>query len=222
MIPYEYFQGEWHTVIIACLLAQPDRSYQNEEREEFLIKPVLMLTRTGCSPADDIRSYISSEKKRKGVLFVSPVSLNADRINMENSNYIHSHSDICLAMANEEAANRYGPPRMSSVAVVSLPATYGLPGTGSNLPSERQLSLLDPMSDRVSTILVWQNLTVTTREKKRTEFLRRIRAGRDYVPNRKCLLNNVSGAITGGLWAVMGKLARCRSQRIVHLVRLIL
>ena len=27
-------------------------------------------------------------------------------------------------------------------------------------PNERQLSILDPMSDRVSTILVWQNLTV--------------------------------------------------------------
>src|SRR5690349_12050888 len=27
-------------------------------------------------------------------------------------------------------------------------------------PYERQLSLLDPMSDRVSTILVWRNLTV--------------------------------------------------------------
>ena len=36
---------------------------------------------------------------------------------------------------------------------------------------ERQLSPLDPMSDRVSTILVWQHLTVQIREDKRREFL---------------------------------------------------
>ncbi|CAF1427831.1 unnamed protein product [Adineta steineri] len=54
-------------------------------------------------------------------------------------------------------------------------------------PFERQLSLLDPISDRVSTILVWERLTVLSREDKTTEFFRKVRS-----------------SITGGLWAVMG------------------
>ena len=72
-------------------------------------------------------------------------------------------------------------------------------------PYERQLSLLDPMSDRVSTILVWQHLTVQIREDKKKEAFHRMKSYKTFVPKRKCLLNNISGAITGGLWAVMGK-----------------
>lgn len=68
----------------------------------------------------------------------------------------------------------------------------------------RELSFLDPSSDRVSTILVWQNLTVTTREDKLLEQVRRLKFWNPTPPKRKCLINNVSGAITGGLWAVMG------------------
>ena len=71
-------------------------------------------------------------------------------------------------------------------------------------PFERQLSLLDPNSDRVSTILVWQNLTVQIRENKRKETFQRMKSYKTFVPKRKCLLNNISGAIAGGLWAVMG------------------
>ncbi|CAF4767961.1 unnamed protein product, partial [Rotaria socialis] len=38
---------------------------------------------------------------------------------------------------------------------------------------ERQSSILDPMSDRVSTILVWKNLVVFTREDKKKLFFKR-------------------------------------------------
>jgi hypothetical protein len=62
------------------------------------------------------------------------------------------------------------------------------------------------MSDRVSTILVWKNLTVQIREDKKKEAFQRMKSYKTFVPKRKCLLNNISGAITGGLWAVMGKL----------------
>ena len=61
------------------------------------------------------------------------------------------------------------------------------------------------MSDRVSTILVWQNLIVSTREDKKKQFIQRLRS-KDPEPKSKRLLHNVSGAITGGLWAVMGTL----------------
>jgi hypothetical protein len=71
-------------------------------------------------------------------------------------------------------------------------------------PFERQLSIIDPMSDRVSTILVWKNLIVSTREDKKKQFFQRLR-GKAPEPKTKRLLHNVSGAITGGLWAVMGK-----------------
>ncbi|CAF4657204.1 unnamed protein product, partial [Rotaria sp. Silwood2] len=70
-------------------------------------------------------------------------------------------------------------------------------------PYERQLSILDPTSDRVSTILVWQNLIVSAREAKKLQFIRRS-ISKNFQPKTKRLLHNVSGAITGGLWAVMG------------------
>ncbi|CAF1061054.1 unnamed protein product [Adineta steineri] len=69
---------------------------------------------------------------------------------------------------------------------------------------ERQLSSPDSISDRASTILVWQNLTVSTREDRRKEFFQRLKSSKNFVPQRKALLHNISGAITGGLWAVMG------------------
>ena len=72
-------------------------------------------------------------------------------------------------------------------------------------PADRHLSLLDPLSDRVSTILVWKNLTVLTREDKVKECFQRAKFWKKFQPKRQTLLNNVSGAITGGLWAVMGK-----------------
>ncbi len=70
---------------------------------------------------------------------------------------------------------------------------------------ECQFSSIDPKSDRVSTILVWQNLIVKTREDKRKELFQRFRFYKNFEPKRKVLLHNLSGAITGGLWAVMGK-----------------
>ena len=69
---------------------------------------------------------------------------------------------------------------------------------------QRQLSILDPFSDRVSTILVWKNLSVFTREDKAKELFQRLKFWKKFEPKRQCLLNNISGAITGGLWAVMG------------------
>lgn len=72
-------------------------------------------------------------------------------------------------------------------------------------PADRKLSLIDPSDERVSTILVWRNLTVTSREKKSKEFLRKVTSCNRYIPKRKRLLNSVTGVITGGLWAVMGK-----------------
>lgn len=73
---------------------------------------------------------------------------------------------------------------------------------GSN---ERQLSIIDPLSDRVSTILVWEDLAVQARPSKRKEFFQRLKSYKNFEPQRKFLLNKTSGAITGGLWAVMGK-----------------
>ena len=73
---------------------------------------------------------------------------------------------------------------------------------------DRQLSLLDPMSDRVSTILVWQNLIVSTREDKKSQLVQRMKLSKNAAPKKKVLLHNISGAITGGLWAVMGTFFR--------------
>lgn len=50
--------------------------------------------------------------------------------------------------------------------------------------------------DNISTVLVWQNLTVTTPIRGTNE--------------RKVLLDGVSGSMTGGMWAIMGPSGQCR------------
>jgi hypothetical protein len=45
-------------------------------------------------------------------------------------------------------------------------------------PFERQLSLLDSLSDRVSTKHVWKNLTVLTREDEGKQCFQRIKLGK--------------------------------------------
>ena len=69
---------------------------------------------------------------------------------------------------------------------------------------ERQSSLLDPMSDRVSTILVWQNITVSALSDKKNPLVRCFKSSEPSESKKKCLLHGVTGAITGGLWAVIG------------------
>jgi hypothetical protein len=151
----------------------------------------------------------------------------------ENRGYVRSQSDHHLpTFTQNERINIKDLPRTTSAEASIFPVIYEVPtdipfisptpfipssapatvynhhsqrrSTAAESP-ERQLSLLDPMSDRVSTILVWQHLTVSTREDKQKEILQHIKSSKNFVPKRKCLLHNVSGAITGGLWAVMGK-----------------
>jgi ABC-type multidrug transport system ATPase subunit len=73
-------------------------------------------------------------------------------------------------------------------------------------PEPTKAMVLDPMSDRVSTILVWQNIVVSTREVKKKTLLERLQPMKRNEITKKCLLHSVSGAITGGLWAVMGEI----------------
>jgi len=141
---------------------------------------------------------------------------------MANENHIRNPSDISFVTIHENETDIKLAPQDSAVSSVPIPVIYEVSRNTSNRssdhsqqqrqsmglgPHERQLSLLDPLSNRVSTILVWQNLTVSSREDKHKEFFQKLKSCNSYVPKRKCLLNNVSGAITGGLWAVMGKLS---------------
>ena len=99
----------------------------------------------------------------------------------------------------------------------SAPSKDNTHGEQMNM-NQRQLSILDPFSDRVSTILVWKNLSVYTREDKAKEMFQRLKCWKKFEPKRKCLLNNISGAITGGLWAVMGMsfFSSCLERPIHH------
>jgi hypothetical protein len=112
----------------------------------------------------------------------------------ENHGYVRSQSDHQLpAYSRDEKGHTKHLPRAAS----SFPVIYEVPsdaattdvtfvpppaapsagyshqqsrrstGTG---PHERQLSVLDPMSDRVSTILVWDNLLVSTRQGKKKQI----------------------------------------------------
>ncbi|CAF3369437.1 unnamed protein product [Rotaria sp. Silwood1] len=148
-----------------------------------------------------------------------------------NSSYVQNQSDHQLQIIKEEESRDTKLlPRTSSASAASMHVIYeaqhdadsnGITfvpppsapsssyshqqhrqSTGKGL-SERQLSVLDPMSDRVSAILVWKNLIVSTREDKKLQMFRRL-ASKSFQPKTKRLLHNVSGAITGGLWAVMG------------------
>jgi hypothetical protein len=151
----------------------------------------------------------------------------------DNRSYVRNSSDTHLTTLNEEDGAYVNFPLggVTSASSSAFPAIYEVsndeantqtftpPPTASSAnftqrqarqssvigPNERQLSILDPMSDRVSTILVWKNLTVQARPNKRKEFFKRLRSYKDFVPSRKFLLHNTSGAIAGGLWAVMGK-----------------
>ncbi|UJR29328.1 hypothetical protein I4U23_010540 [Adineta vaga] len=68
--------------------------------------------------------------------------------------------------------------------------------------SDQQSSIIDLKSHR-STILVWKDLTVSTREKKENPLYRCI-TSKNTETESKRLLHSVSGVIAGGLWAVMG------------------
>jgi hypothetical protein len=116
--------------------------------------------------------------------------------------------EVPIDIINAETAGTpyIPPPPSSSLSAPSTMYNHHAKRQSTALkPFERQLSLIDPMSDRVSTILVWKNITVQIREDKRKEAFQRMKSYKNFVPKRKCLLHNVSGAITGGLWAVMGK-----------------
>jgi hypothetical protein len=151
----------------------------------------------------------------------------------ENRGYIRSQSDNQLTSFKEElhAKNILRIPpilRANSAAASTFPIIYELPNDVKHsdsmpLPSpcpppnyslcqsttvgvfDRRYSLLDPMSDRVSTILVWQNITVSTHENERKGIMKHLQQTKFKESERKRLLHNISGAITGGLWAVMGE-----------------
>ena len=99
----------------------------------------------------------------------------------------------------------FAPQQSASSSSFSQPPPQSNRKSSALGPNERHLSILDPLSDRVSTILVWQNLSVQARESRYKEFRKRVTSYKNYVPQRKYLLHNTSGAIMGGLWAVMGK-----------------
>ncbi|UJR22373.1 hypothetical protein I4U23_025435 [Adineta vaga] len=116
-----------------------------------------------------------------------------------------NENQVSVDFSEEKSAPVSGKNRKQhNSSVHSIEFNQYQPRSSTSNPNDRQLSLLDPLSDRVSTILVWQSLSVSTRPDKKKEFFQRLKSYKDFVPKRKCLLNNVSGAITGGLWAVMG------------------
>lgn len=66
--------------------------------------------------------------------------------------------------------------------------------------------VISPLPDHIGIVLVWQNLIVSTREGRRRRLLQKMKiCEKKFQPKRQILLNNISGHITGGLCAVMGK-----------------
>ena len=161
------------------------------------------------------------------------LSNKSDVVGADNPSYARSASDHQLpSLSEDESSEVKFAPRNTSSSAASFPVIYevqnsangesrggisfGQPSSSSNQttrrrsaavgPHERQLSILDPTSDRVSTILTWQNLSVVAREDRMKEFCQKIKSYKNFEPKRKCLLSNTTGVIAGGLWAVMGEL----------------
>ncbi|CAF0815149.1 unnamed protein product [Didymodactylos carnosus] len=128
-----------------------------------------------------------------------------------NRGYNGSKSDIHLSDVNETSSENghVAVPIFNALHETSISAPHHEQQqtrlSQTNLgPYEQQESLVDPNSDRVTTVLVWQNLVVSAKEDDKNRFLQSLKGYKNYVPKKKQLLVNVSGAITGGLWAVMG------------------
>ena len=132
---------------------------------------------------------------------------------LENRGYARSQSENQLTPAKdireEDLHHIRRLLRTTSAAASTFPSnqysTVDLKDTTDSWKDERNVTLLDPMSDRVSTILVWQNITVSTREKKKKFWRNPFQTAPPSEPEKKDLLHGVSGAITGGLWAVIGE-----------------
>ncbi len=152
---------------------------------------------------------MATNSRTNNVLNFSPIPLSSvdeNKADNQSSAWSMSRAPVSIPyeVPNTTSYETKLPPLVSSSSIASNhnqlhrhPSATG--------PYERQLSLIDPLSDRVSTILVWKNLTVLTREDKAKECFKRSKFWRKFTPKRQRLLNNISGAITGGLWAVMGK-----------------
>lgn len=70
---------------------------------------------------------------------------------------------------------------------------------------QKQSIVIDPLSDRIGIVLVWQNLIVSTKESKKRKFIQKISLCKNkFHSKRQILLDNISGTITSGLCAVMG------------------
>lgn len=131
-------------------------------------------------------------------------NLNAIRLTMVDESMINNHHSVKSTTMPISSPSETSETIQRPLSLISPASTQEHHSTTNSDPSQRQLSILDPLSDRVSTILVWKNLTVLTREDKTTECFQRMKFWNKSLPKRQCLLNNISGAITGGLWAVMG------------------
>ena len=132
---------------------------------------------------------------------------------LENRGYTRSQSDHQLTsvrdISEDDLQHMKRLMRTTSAGATIFPlsqhATIDVKDTTDSSKEERNVTLLDPMSDRVSTILVWKNITVSTREKKKKFWSNPFQTTPLPEPKRKVLLHGVSGAITGGLWAVIGR-----------------
>ena len=153
---------------------------------------------------------------------------------MENRGYTRSQSDhqIMKSDGDDHHLRVLRTLRANSAAASTIPVIYELPIVDPDLNQSKPMyntisplivsptkmsylstaislqttpsSIPDPMSDRVSTILVWQHLTVSTRGDQQKGLMKRLLSFKSKESKRKVLLHHVSGAITGGLWAVMG------------------
>lgn len=88
----------------------------------------------------------------------------------------HSVAEVRVDVPGEEVAHE-------------VPSLKSAPSMSQSRTLRSQSSFL-AVEDNVRTVLVWQDLTVSAPIRN--------------SENRKVLLNNVSGAMTGGLWAIMG------------------
>ena len=116
----------------------------------------------------------------------------------------HSSRDVSTSPESSPAVNIVT--TVPQVAYVVSPSSskYSHRQSIHSKVSDHHISNHDEKSERISTVLVWKDLTVSAKAKKNKLGFLHLNS-KDSKPTNKRLLHKLSGAIAGGIWAVMGK-----------------
>ena len=105
-------------------------------------------------------------------------------------------------ISRDKSTSSESSPIVNTITTIPQVSHISSPRSIHSKISDKHSSIVDFEPNPAATVLVWKDLVVSTKEKKKNPFL----FFQNTEPTSKRLLHSVSGVITGGLWAVMGEL----------------